>query len=261
MEEIYERTPIRMIDAFTAAALGDLQTLRDVVSPQNVNMKNADGWTMLMYACYYDRLDIVKFLLRFGVDKSLRCRRGRTALMIAATSGNLEIIPLVLEIEVLEFKEDRGMTALSLSIDHGHLCAAQILLSSGANPDVMSQSGTPLMTTAERGHYSAAKALLSYKANPLLLNSERKTAADLASEKGHHDLYKLITSYVKTDKRDVQRILIDLSLEEYLSLFKEKNITYQRLLDMTEEEMKSIGINKFGPRRKLSIFINQMKNK
>ncbi|CAH1408199.1 unnamed protein product [Nezara viridula] len=261
MEEFYKTIQGRRIDAFTAAALGDLESLQEIVSPRNVNMKNVDGWTMLMYACYYDRLEVVKFLLKFGVDKALTCGKGRTPLMIAATSGNVDIMPLVLQKEILEFKEDRGMTALCLSIDHGHLSGAEILLSNGANPDVMSKNGTPLMTTAERGHYSGAKILLQYKANPLISNIEGKNAADIANEKGHRDLYKLIISHVKRGKSDVHYILTDLGLEEYLDLFKEKNITYQQLLDMTEEDMKSIGINKFGPRRKLSIFINQIKKK
>lgn len=153
------------------------------------------------------------------------------------------------------------MTALCLSIDHGHLSAAEMLLSNGANPDVMSKSGTPLTTAAERGHYSAAKTLLQYNANPLISNTEGKNAADIASEKGHPDLYKLIISHVKRDNSDVLTILTDLGLEEYFEILRENRITYQRLLDMTEDEMKSIGINKFGPRRKLSIFINQMKKK
>ena len=51
-----------------------------------------------MYACYYDRLEIVKFLITLGVDKSVRCKKGRTALMIAALSGNVEIIPIVIQV-------------------------------------------------------------------------------------------------------------------------------------------------------------------
>lgn len=47
---------------------------------------------------------------------------------------------------------------------------------------------------------------------------------------------------MKRDNRDVEIILTDLGLEEYLDIFKENNITYQQLLDMTEEEMKSLGI-------------------
>ena len=60
----------------------------------DVNAKQRDGMTALMWACMEKRLDIVKLLLRNGADlNTAKDRDGKTALMWAKQSwkGGVEV--------------------------------------------------------------------------------------------------------------------------------------------------------------------------
>jgi ankyrin repeat protein len=62
-------------------------------------MKNASGWTPLMYACYNDHDKIVQLLISWGVDTFDCNNAGETPLMLAALNGNEKMLGLVYKVK------------------------------------------------------------------------------------------------------------------------------------------------------------------
>ena len=55
---------------------------------------------------------------------------------------------------------------------------------------------TALHFAAEKGYMSICQMLLEYWADPHIKNNDEKTAADIAMDNLHYDVYSLISSYM-----------------------------------------------------------------
>lgn len=53
---------------FDAIHQGNLDKVKSIITPQNINIKNNDGYTPLHYAVFWDKVDIVKYLVSQGAD-------------------------------------------------------------------------------------------------------------------------------------------------------------------------------------------------
>ena len=82
----------------------------------NINAKDRDGWTALIWASCKGDLEIVKLLVESGADIDAKDNDGWTALMRASWRGYLEIVQYLVEIGAdINIKNKDGKTALDLS--------------------------------------------------------------------------------------------------------------------------------------------------
>ena len=79
----------------------------------DVNIRNKDGLTILMYAALYGYHEIVHILLAAGADVNRQDKNGETALMSAAFFGRNKIISLLLAAGAdINMQDKDGHTAL-----------------------------------------------------------------------------------------------------------------------------------------------------
>ena len=79
----------------------------------NINAKDRDGWTALIWASCKGDLEIVKLLVESGADIDAKDNDGWTALMRASWRGYLEIVQYLVEIGAdINIKNKDGKTAL-----------------------------------------------------------------------------------------------------------------------------------------------------
>jgi ankyrin repeat protein len=113
------------------------------------------GNTTLSIACYYGQLDIVKILIKQGVNVNTLCKNdepyniinGRTALMIAILGENqLTKLAIVKELikagADIKIREVSGWDALLISVIHKKLDITKELLSNGADINQKYQTNT-----------------------------------------------------------------------------------------------------------------------
>ncbi|OXB84069.1 UNVERIFIED_CONTAM: hypothetical protein H355_012187, partial [Colinus virginianus] len=130
-----ESTPVRTSDVdyrlLEASKAGDLETVKQLCSPQNVNCRDLEGRhsTPLHFAAGYNRVSVVEYLLHHGAD--------------------------------VHAKDKGGLVPLHNACSYGHYEVAELLVRHGASVNVADLwKFTPLHEAAAKGKYEICKLLL-----------------------------------------------------------------------------------------------------
>jgi ankyrin repeat protein len=152
-------------DVFEASALGDLESVRKLVSADQglVNAFAPDGFYPLGLAAYFGHRAVVEFLLKNGADVSLAARNAQkvTALHAGASRGGAEIVKMLLEAGAdPNAKQERGFVPLHSAAANGNAAVVELLLKHGAAADAKADDGkAPADLAAEAGHKEVAERL------------------------------------------------------------------------------------------------------
>ncbi len=97
-----------------AAGNGDITTVKRLHSTgQNINEKDYNGATPLMYAIWSDKPEVAKYLIESGADLKAKDNSGKDALRYAITFRQFELINLLIEKGAdIEAKDETGKTPL-----------------------------------------------------------------------------------------------------------------------------------------------------
>ena len=165
----------------------------------NINLKDNDGWTALMYAVRYNEgLECVELLLNAGADIRIANNYGLTAIALAASyNNNPKILSKLLNIYSPSDKEVLRALVLLLSeqniSEDSQLSKLEILLDTALPLNILYEGKTPLMYAAAYGNSTKViKKLLEYDASVTLRSTEGKTAFDYASKNNnliHDEVY------------------------------------------------------------------------
>lgn len=151
-----------LIDAAKQLDKAAIRTL--IQESADVNEREGDGSTALLWAAYRDDLESVDLLIRAGADVNAATDLGVTALWAAGQNGNAAIVRLLLE--------------------------------AGATPDVPQLSGeTPLMTASRSGFPEVVELLLAKGADPNLRAARGQTALMWACANSRPEVVKLLLAH------------------------------------------------------------------
>jgi uncharacterized protein len=135
----------------------------------DVNARQNDGSTALLWAVYEGDADQVSALLKAGADVSLANEFGATPLSEAARTGNTKILALLLKAGANpRAVNQEGETALHEVARTGNIESAKLLLKAGANIDARETWGqqTPLHWAASQNQPDMIRFLVSRGADP-----------------------------------------------------------------------------------------------
>ena len=101
-----------------AAEKGDLNVIQQLLTANpklNLDTCDADGWTPLMYACTYEHIEVVDFLLKKGANPNTTLKNGWTALHSAAFSENEHLVRLLIVSKAnIAAKDEFGKTPIQV---------------------------------------------------------------------------------------------------------------------------------------------------
>ena len=117
-----------------------------------------------------------------GAEVKLADKFGRTALIAAAETGQVEIVQTLIKAGAdIEATSRSSGTALFAAAHQGHVDAAKHLLDAGADTDPRDlHQRTPLMAAAVQGHVAVMELLLGRGASAQMCNRDGMTAFDYA---------------------------------------------------------------------------------
>jgi thioredoxin-like negative regulator of GroEL len=182
-------------DLIEAAKNGDTAQVKALLDKgADVNARDKDGLTALMWAAAGGRTDIVKALLDKGADVNAKTSYGYTALMWAAAGGHTDIVKALLDKGAdVNAKDSDGYTALMWAAARGHTDIVKALLDKGADVNAKDEDGTTaLMSAARNGHTDTVKALLDKGAYANMKDTLGMTALKYAEANGHAEVVQLL---------------------------------------------------------------------
>lgn len=132
----------------------------------DVNLKDPEGRTPLMYASYNGHEAIIRKLVEKGADVNMQDLYGRSALMMASSGPYPAAVKYLLEHGAnpnLVDKEEH-FTALMYAAAEGQLDVIKILLANGADPEMKDIDGDDAVKfAADNGHTAVVSLLKSVR--------------------------------------------------------------------------------------------------
>ncbi|KAJ2895143.1 hypothetical protein MKZ38_006860 [Zalerion maritima] len=179
-----------------AAYKGHQEVVRYLSQDANKRLRDHIGRTALHLAAMSGNGgdEVVKILLENGVDKKVRDRHGRTPLHGAAYGGHEAVAKLLLDaLAEKEAKDNYGQTPLHRAAYGGHEAVAKLFLEAGAEKEATDNNGwTPLYGAAYGGHEAIAKLFLDAGAEKEAKDNDGWTPLYGAAFGGHEAVAKLL---------------------------------------------------------------------
>ena len=131
---------------------GDYTEVKKLIEEgANVNDREENGTTALIYASKEGHTDIAKLLIDEGADVNAQEYHGWTALMFASIKGQIDIAKLLIEEGAdLDARDDNGYTALMYAIANRNTDITMLLIEAGADVNVKDKWGLSAGTRKSR---------------------------------------------------------------------------------------------------------------
>ncbi len=183
--------------AFSKGAEG----LRSLLAASNININEKDdnGVTALMYAASNADAKTVDILLSAGANIEAKDANWQTALFYATSNGNIETAKTLIEKGLDVNSRNIGLeTPLIKAAFEGHVETVKFLISLGAKiNDTNIDMQTALMAAAYNGRVETVRALLSLGADRDMKDNKGLTALDFAREANRREVVELLSTAIK----------------------------------------------------------------
>lgn len=218
-------TDLRLV---TAVKAREWKGARVLVRQVDVNAREADGATALLWAAQWDHLPtaeallaagadpnaanvygvtplyfaatngspaLTTLLLRHGARASSTLPTGETALMTAARTGNLAVVDALLEAgaDLAAREKEKGQTALLWALAEGHRAVVRRLVEQGADIRAKTAAGyTPLLFAVRHGDIDSVRLFLGKGAQVNEAATDGTTPLLMAVVRGHVEIAELL---------------------------------------------------------------------
>ncbi|KAM7349030.1 histone-lysine N-methyltransferase G9a [Cochliomyia hominivorax] len=146
MREFYHGTCLHLVAHYGTIQMAYL-LLSQGVGTDFVNMMDRELRTAIMCAVKEEKCNLVNLFIQNRADLSLRGPDGHTVLHIAARTGNVEILKLIVHsykaskdvsqfLSFINAQDDGGWTAMVWAAELGHTEIVSLLLQQGADPNI-----------------------------------------------------------------------------------------------------------------------------
>ncbi len=131
-----------------------------------INCRDYEGKTALMYAVEKQNIQIVNLLIENGADVNLCDECGTSALLIACDLGNIEICDILIKKGANKYAEDAiGYNPFMIAITRGFKQICELLIHNGVDVNNTKYLNyTPLMIASMYGKYEICELLIKYGA-------------------------------------------------------------------------------------------------
>ncbi|KAL5288167.1 KANK1 family protein [Megaselia abdita] len=166
-----------------------------------VNMTDTNGNTAMHYAVSHGNFDVVSILLDSKVcNVNQTNNAGYTSVMLVTlaklkNSLHRSVVQRLFKMADVNVRAKKhAQTALMLAVSHGNLDMVDMLLEAGADINIQDEDGsTALMCAAEHGRIDIVKHLLSQSdCDSLIQDVDNSTAFKIAWHAGHRDIGLLL---------------------------------------------------------------------
>eukprot|EP01083_Nonionella_stella_P067769 179469_1 len=212
MTEVTEikATPPTVFGACELGLVADVQKSLDNTSDTfNIDALGGNDYTLLMIAAKTGNDEIVKLLLSKKADPNVKGNRGLTALLVACQNGYQSTTQLLLDCETkadLSVTDDNGNNGLMYAAMNGSLFIAELLIKAGIDVNATNKNkGTALSFGVLFGKENLIEFLLDNGATVDAQDERGNTSLHFAASCGYRKVITLLKERgAKTDIENVQ---------------------------------------------------------
>jgi hypothetical protein len=166
----------------------------DFTKPENLNVLNRFGQSVLSLAADVGSQSIVSALLVAGADANFPDADGSTPLFSAFESENFDVIKSLLAAKADPNHQDQSKNApLFIAAKLKNSNSLKLLLKEKADPNIVNSRGrSPMVEAAVEGQFDNVRLLLTAGGNPNLRGSLVKPVLAYAAEGGDRELTDLL---------------------------------------------------------------------
>jgi ankyrin repeat protein len=194
---LVDAAPLFSAQLHDAAQKGDVPTIKALLAQgADVNGKDEQGATPLLYATLRSQKATVDFLLSNGAKTDVATKDGVTPLYLAARYGEAEIASmLVAKGAKVDALVSDGKSPLHFAARYGFLEVVRLLVEHGANVNLLDKDGnTPLQFSARYGFLEIARFLVEHGANLNLSDKDGFTPLIFAAAMGQSPIVDYLLS-------------------------------------------------------------------
>lgn len=149
----------------------------------DVNAKDSNGSTALMWAAWKNELDTAKLLIQNGADVNAKDSKAVTALMYASEKNSHHVAKLLIEKGAdINEKNNKGETALMWAAWRDSPAVTTLLLEQGADVNLKDKNGwTALIYATMHSSLDVVKLMIEQGADVNAKNKAGKSALDIAN--------------------------------------------------------------------------------
>ena len=153
-------------DFFEAAASGQVGHVKKILENKAdvLNQYAVDGFTALGLSCFFNQIEIVRFLLKKGADPNIASNNDFKVAPIhsAAAINQIEIVKTLIENGAnINAKQSSGVTALHSAAHIGATGMVKLLLENGGDKEAKTNEGMSALDFAEEGDFKEIISILS----------------------------------------------------------------------------------------------------
>ncbi|KAM9814963.1 uncharacterized protein ACBT44_009951 isoform 2-T2 [Syngnathus typhle] len=180
-----------------AAWQGDMAKLEQLVKNVDINQLDKDNRTALHLACTRGNVEVVKFLIKKNAQVNLSDKQNKTPLIKAVQEQHDLCANVLLENKAdPNLVDSDGNTALHLASGIPSLSVITLLVKHGGDINVKNREGiSPLTVAVQEDHKEVAEFLLKKGANVNIVDRHRRSPLMLAAANGHFDMVRLLLKY------------------------------------------------------------------
>jgi len=169
-----------------------------------VNLSDTNGNTAMHYAVSHGNFDVVSILLDSKVcHVNLTNNAGYTSVMLVSlaklqTPEHRTVVQRLFQMSDVNIRAKKhNQTALMLAVSHGNIEMVKMLLEAGADINIQDDDGsTALMCAAEHGRIDIVKLLLSHpECDSTVQDIDGSTALKISLEAGYRDIGVLLYAH------------------------------------------------------------------
>jgi hypothetical protein len=134
----------------SASSSGNVETIKKLLAEgANINERDSNGWTALMYAAWKNNIDAAKYLIESGADVNAKdIHNDKDALLIATNYSLLEMMKLLTDkganIESTDYQGDTPLVYAALYA--ANIDATKLLIKKGANINTKNNNSEDILS-------------------------------------------------------------------------------------------------------------------